>query len=151
MIITQNKKAYHDYNIIEEFEAGIELVGPEVKSLRMHRVDINQGFVKLENGEAFLYNSHINPYKNTHNYEYDPKRRRRLLLKRRQLKYMTKKIEEKGLTIIPVQIYFKKSWAKVKIALAKGKSKYDKRDTLKKRIIQREIDREHSLEKKKYI
>ncbi len=151
MIVAQNRRAYHDYEILEEFEAGLELIGCEVKSLREHRVDIKHSFVKIENNEAFLFNAHINPYKDTHHFEYDPLRKRKLLLKKKQLRYLKKKVEEKGLTIIPLKIYFKKSWAKLQIAVAKGKTKLDKRETLKRKIVEREIEREHKFQQKKYI
>lgn len=147
MIVAQNKKAYHDYEILEEYEAGMQLTGPEVKSLRQQKADIKHSFVKIENGEAFLFNAHINPYKYTHNVEYDPIRKRKLLLRKKQLRYMEKKIEEKGLTVVPTKIYFKKGLAKLQIAIARGKSKHDKRESLKRKAAQREIDREH----KKYL
>jgi len=142
MIVAQNKKVYHDYEILEEIEAGLELTGPEVKSLRQHRVDIKHSFVKIENGEAFLFNAHINPYEYAHHVEYDPLRKRKLLLKKRQLRYLEKKVEEKGLTIVPTKIYFKKGWAKLQVAVARGKTRYDKRAALKKKVTEREMDRE---------
>ena len=151
MIIAQNRKAYHEYEIIEEFEAGMELTGPEVKSLRQSRVDIKHSFIKLECGQAFLYNAHINPYDHTHHVEYDPVRTRKLLLKKRQLRYLEKKVEEKGLTIVPTKIYFKRGWAKLQIALARGKTKGDKREALKKKIVEREIEREQKRERGKYV
>lgn len=149
MIIAQNKRAYHDYVILKEIEAGIELIGPEVKSIRAHRVNISHSFIKIEENEAFLFNAHINPYEYTHNIVYDPKRKRKLLLKRREIANLIKKTDEKGLTIVPLKLYFKNSWVKILIALARGKSKFDKRETLKKKIFQREIDREHKYEKRK--
>ncbi len=151
MVVAQNKKVYHEYEILEEFEAGIELTGSEVKSLRQHRADIKGSFVKIEDGEAFLVNAHINPYSHTHHIEYDPLRKRKLLLKKKQLKYLQKKIEEKGLTVVATKIYFKKSWAKLQVAVAKGKTKRDKRDALKKKIVAREIDREQKSERRKYL
>ncbi|MFH1415096.1 MAG: SsrA-binding protein SmpB [Elusimicrobiota bacterium] len=151
MNIAQNRKAYHEYEIIEEFEAGMELAGYEVKSLRQHKADINHSYVIIESGEAFIVNAHINPYEHTHYVECDPLRKRRLLLKKRELAHLKKKTEEKGLTIIPLKMYFKKGWAKLLIGLARGKNKRDKRDTLKRKAVEREIEREHKLERKKYI
>jgi len=142
MTVAQNRRARHEYRILEEIEAGIQLTGPEVKSLRDHRADINHSFAKIENGEVFLLNSHISPYKQAADDKYDPKRKRKLLLKKRQIKKLEKETELKGTTLVPTKIYFKGGWAKVSIALAKGRSKADKRETLKKKITGREIDRE---------
>ena len=151
MAIAENKKAYHDYHIIQEYEAGLELMGPEVKSLRDKKADISHSYVKMESTEAFLVNAHISPYKNTSFVEYDPKRKRKLLLRKKELRYMAKKVEEKGYTLVPLKLYFKAGWAKILIALAKGKTKSDKRDSIKKRIIDREIEREQKRDKSRYI
>ena len=151
MAIAENKKAYHDYRIVQEYEAGIELMGPEVKSIREKKADISHSYVKMEDGEAFLVNAHINPYKNTSFIEYDPKRKRKLLLKKSELRYINKKVEERGFTLIPLKLYFKSGWAKLLIALAKGKTKSDKRESLKKRIVDREIEREQKREKSRHI
>lgn len=147
MIVAKNRKAYYQYEILEEVNAGIQLTGPEVKSLRNHGADINHSFAKIENGEIFLVNGHISPYEHAHDIEYDPKRKRKLLLKRKEIRNLEKKIEQKGITLIPTKIYFKKGLAKITIALARGKAKKDKREAIKRKTINREIDREF----KKYI
>jgi SsrA-binding protein len=147
MAVAQNKKAYHDYEILEEIEAGVELFGPEVKSLRQGRANIKGSFVKIDGGQAFILKAHITPYDHAHYIELDPDRPRRLLLKKKEIRYLEKKIEEKGLTVVPLKIYFKKSWAKILIGVGRGKSKYDKRESLKKKAVAREIDREQ----KKYL
>lgn len=140
MIVAQNRKAYHQYKILKEFEAGIELLGPEVKSIRQHRIDIKHSFARVIDGEVFLMNAHISPYKEAHLTDYDPKRRKKLLLKKREIKHLEKETEQKGITLIPVKIYFKRGFAKVSIALVKGKTMWDKREALKKKDVQREID-----------
>lgn len=140
MIVAQNRKAYHQYKILKEFEAGIELLGPEVKSIRQHRIDIKHSFARVIDGEVFLMNAHISPYKEAHLTDYDPKRRKKLLLKKREIKHLEKETEQKGITLIPTKIYFKRGFAKVSIALVKGKTMWDKREALKKKDVQREID-----------
>ncbi|MFW6172165.1 MAG: SsrA-binding protein SmpB [Elusimicrobiota bacterium] len=147
MIVAKNRKAYYQYNIIKEYEAGIKLKGPEVKSLRNHRADIKHSFAKIENDELFLINAHISPYKQAGNSDLDPKRKRKLLMKKKQIRALEKETEKKGITLIPTKIYFKRGWAKVSIALAQGKTKSDKRETIKRRITEREMERE----RKKYI
>ncbi|MGM0441412.1 MAG: SsrA-binding protein SmpB [Elusimicrobiota bacterium] len=147
MTVARNRKAYYQYNILEELEAGIKLKGLEVKSLRQHRADIKHSFARIEGGEVFLINTHIPLYDKSTDKSYDPKRRRKLLLKKSEIKKLARKTEKKGVTLVPMEIYFKKGWAKVRLALAEGKTKKDKRETLKKKTMNREMDREI----KKYI
>ncbi len=147
MTVSKNRKAYYQYDIIEEIEAGIKLTGAEVKSIRDHRVDIKHSYARIIDGEAYLINTHINPYKESSDEYYNPKRDRKLLLKKKELKSLKKKIESKGVTLVPLKIYFKRGWAKVRLGVARGKTKKDKRDTLKRKVTEREMDRE----RKKYI
>ena len=139
--IVTNRQAYRDYFIFETFEAGIELRGSEIKSLRQKRANIKDGFAKVQNGEIFLYNLHISPYEFARRDEIDEKRIRKLLLRKNQITYIAVKIKEKGMSVVPLKVYFKKSLAKVEIALAKGKKFYDKREALKAKEANREVDR----------
>jgi len=137
----ENKKAFFDYELLEKIEAGIALKGPEVKSLRMGRGSIKEAFAKIEKGEVFIYNFYIANYDAAFEKE-NPLRKKKLLLTRREIKRISRKIEEKGLTIIPVSVYFNKNGlAKVNIAVAKGKKLYDKRRSIKERDLKRTIDR----------
>ncbi|NQU95590.1 MAG: SsrA-binding protein SmpB [Candidatus Omnitrophica bacterium] len=147
--IVTNRQAYRDYFILETFEAGIALKGSEIKSIRNRRANIKDGFAKVEKGEFFLYNLHINPYEFARRDEIDPKRPRKLLLKKSQIKYLFAKMSEKGLTVIPLKIYLKRSFAKVQIALAKGKKFYDKREAVKRKEAKRDIDRALSGKRKR--
>lgn len=146
-IYAENKKAYRDYEIIEEIEAGIQLEGAEVKSIRNGAISLKDSFVKFENGEAFLINTYIAPYKYSGKLAPFPERKRKLLLKKRELKRLFGKVKERGLTIVPLRVYSKGRWIKVLIALVRGRKKYEKRQILKEREIKREIEREM---KKKY-
>ena len=146
--IVTNRQAYRDYFILETFEAGIALKGSEIKSIRKRQANLKDGFAKVEKGEFFLYNLHISPYEFARRDETDPKRPRKLLLKKSQIKYLFAKMSEKGLTVIPLKIYLKRSFAKVQIALAKGKKFYDKREALKRKEAKREIDRALSGKRK---
>jgi SsrA-binding protein len=138
----RNKKAYHDYEILEKIEAGIELKGSEVKSLREGKASIKEAYVRIENGEVFLVNAHISPYTHGGLFNHDPKRKRKLLLHKREIKRLAGKVQERGLTIVPLRIYFnKRGWAKVEIALVKGKKKHEKREAIKRREAEREIQR----------
>jgi len=147
MRLADNKKAFHLYEILQEFEAGIVLTGPEVKSVRDHRIDIKHSFVKIESDEAYIVNAHISPYSHARVEDYEPKRNRKLLLRKKEIGYLEKKTEEKGLTLVPLQVYTKRGLIKIKIALARGKRKQDKREDLKRKISRQEIERE----RKKYI
>lgn len=139
--ISTNRKAFHEYFILESFEAGLELLGSEIKSLRLKDCSLEASFVKLENNQAYIFNMHIKPYSfNTHT-AVDPTRTRRLLLHRKEINKLTAAKEIKGQTVIPLELYLKNGWAKLKIALAKGKKLYDKRETLKKKDLSREMER----------
>lgn len=139
-VIAKNKKALFDFHILEKLEAGIELKGSEVKSIRAGRANLKDSFVKIVRGEAFLFNAHISYLETTHSY-YKPneRRERRLLLHRKQIDKLFGKVSQEGLTIVPLMLYFNKSnYAKLEIALAKGKNLHDKRESLKKKILDRE-------------
>lgn len=138
--VCQNKKARHEYFIDETFEAGLVLLGPEVKSLREGRGSLVDSYAKVSNAEVFIHNMHISPYPYAHHTPIEPLRVRKVLLNRREIKRLIGKTEEKGYTLIPTKVYFKKGRAKVEIALAKGKRKYDKRQALKEKDLKREIE-----------
>lgn len=144
-LIANNKKAYHDYFIEEKYETGIALVGTEVKSLRMGKCSIKESFVRIENGEVLIYGMHISPYEKGNIFNKDPLRVRKLLLHRSEIHKMAGKIKEKGYTIVPLQVYFKGSLAKVEIGLAKGKKLYDKRQDIAKKDMQREAEKEFKV------
>lgn len=139
-IIANNKKAYFDYFISDQFEAGIVLEGSEVKSVRAGGVSINESYVKIINGEVFLINAYIKPFEKSSSYTPDSRKTRKLLLSKQQIAKYEKEVSEKGLTIVPLRVYLKDSLVKVEIALGKGKKLYDKRETLKRKTTQREID-----------
>jgi len=145
--VCQNRKAKHDYFISETIEAGIVLFGPEVKSLREGRGNLVDSYGRVKNGEVFLYNMHITPYPYSHHLELNPLRPKKLLLNKREIKRLIGKTEEKGYTLIPTKVYFTKGLAKVELALAKGKRKYDKRHSLKEKELQKEVKnaKYHSL------
>lgn len=138
--VCQNKKAGHDYYLDEFMEAGIALMGAEVKSLREGRANLADSYAKVKRGEVFLYNMHISPYPYAHGIDLDPIRTRKLLLKRKEIKRLIGKTEVKGYSLIPTKVYFKRGRAKVEIALARGKKKYDKRRSLKEKELKREMD-----------
>ncbi len=140
-IVCQNKKARYDYDIIEVIEAGMVLVGTEVKSLREGRANLKDSYARVRNGELYLVQAHISPYTHTHYDNHDPERVRKLLVHKRELKRLTGKTQEKGLTLVPLKIYFKEGKAKVELALASGKKSYDKRETLKRKDQKREMER----------
>jgi len=140
-VIVTNRQARRDYFILECFEAGIELKGSEIKSIRNKRANIKDGFGKVEKGEIILYNLHISPYEFARRDETDPIRPRRLLLKKSQIRDLSAKVLEKGLALIPLKIYLKNGFAKVELALAKGKKFYDKREAIKTKEARRHIDR----------
>jgi SsrA-binding protein len=140
-IVCQNRKARHDYFILDEYEAGMVLLGTEVKSLRLGRANIKDSHAKIRQGEIFLHNMHIGAYPFAAHGNHDPERPRKLLLNKQEIRRLTGKIIEKGHTLIPLQVYFKDGKAKVLLALAKGKRKYDKRQAIRKREEKRELDR----------
>lgn len=140
-LIANNKKAYHDYFIEEKYEAGIELYGTEVKSLRMGKCSIKESFIRIDHGEVFVYNMHISPYEKGNIFNKDPLRIKKLLLHRSEIRKISGKIAQKGYTLVPLQIYFKGSLAKVEIGLAKGKKLYDKRQDIAKKDQRRDAER----------
>ncbi len=142
-IIASNKKARHDYEISGEIEAGIVLVGTEVKSIRQGKINLKDSYAEIKNNELFLRQMHITPYQNAYYDNHEPLRSRKLLLHSREIKKLIGKVSERGFTIIPLKVYFKNGKIKVQIGLAKGKKLYDKRDTIKKRDILREMDRDY--------
>jgi len=139
-IVCQNRKAAHEYFLDERIEAGMVLLGPEVKSLREGRASLVDSYAKIKSGEVYLYNMHITPYPYAHYAELDPLRTRKLLLNRREIKRLIGKTEEKGYTLVATKVYFNKGRAKIELALARGKRKYDKRQALKEKELKREID-----------
>ncbi|MCB4791758.1 MAG: SsrA-binding protein SmpB [Elusimicrobia bacterium] len=144
-IIASNRKAFHNYEILESFEAGIVLEGYEVKSLRQSKASLVDGIVRFDKDEAYLDNVHIAPYlqQSTHVIDYNPRRKRKLLLHRREINRLSGRTKEKGLAVIPLELYFsKKNMVKVSLGLGKGKKVYDKREVLRKRDINREMERD---------
>jgi SsrA-binding protein len=139
-IICQNKKAFHEYTIDEVVEAGIVLLGPEVKSLRGSRANLGDAYSRIKDGEVFVYNMHISPYPYAHYLNLDPLRTRKLLLNRAEIKRLIGKTKEKGYSLIPLKAYFSGSKIKIELGLAKGKKTYDKRQTLKEKEMKREMD-----------
>ncbi len=136
--IAENRKAFHDYHILETFEAGIALLGTEVKGIREGRANLRDSYARVDAGEVWLFNVHINPYSHRGYVDHDPKRKRRLLLHKYEIRKLIGKTVEKGLTLVPTRLYFKNGKVKVSLALAKGKEAHDKRETLRRREIDRE-------------
>lgn len=141
-LIANNKKAFYDYFIDDTYEAGIALVGTEVKSLRMGKCSLKESFIRIEHGEVFVYNMHISPYEKGNIFNKDPLRVRKLLLHRYEINKLMGKVAEKGYTLVPLKVYLKDSLVKVEIGLARGKKLYDKRDTIAKKDQKREAERE---------
>jgi len=141
-IITENRKARYNYFIEDTYEAGMVLVGTEVKSLRIGRVNLKDSYAKIKNGEVFVYQLHIGAYPFAQDNNHEPLRPRKLLLNKREIKKLYGKVNEMGYALIPLTIYFKKGKAKMTLALARGKRKYDKRETIRRRDQKRELDRE---------
>jgi SsrA-binding protein len=139
-VVCQNKKARHNYFLDEFLEAGLVLLGAEVKSLREGRASLADSYARVKGGEVFLFNMHITPYPYAHHLQLDPTRTRKLLLNKREIKRLIGKTEERGYSLIPTKVYFTKGRAKVEIALAKGKKKYDKRQSLKEKEMKREME-----------
>ncbi len=144
-MIANNKKAYHDYFILENYEAGIALHGTEVKSLRMGKCSIKESFIRVENGEMYIYGMHISPYEKGNIFNKDPLRVRKLLLHKAEINKMLGKTKEKGMAIVPLKVYFKGSLVKVEIGLAKGKKLYDKRQDIAKKDQKREAERDFKV------
>ena len=139
--LAQNKKARHDYQILETLEAGLVLTGTEIKSVRERRINLKDGFAQIHNGEAWLMNVHISEYTQGNRFNHDPLRARKLLLHKKEIQKLTGQTSEKGITIVPLKVYLKHGFAKVLLGIAKGKHDYDKRETIKKRDQEREIRR----------
>lgn len=141
-LVANNKKAYHDFFIEEKYEAGLVLHGTEVKSLRMGKCSIKEAFIRIENGEVYIYGMHISPYEKGNIFNKDPLRVRKLLLHRQEIRKLIGNSSEKGYTIVPLQVYFKDGRAKIEIGLAKGKKLYDKRQDIAKKDQKREAQRD---------
>ncbi|MEE2790406.1 MAG: SsrA-binding protein SmpB [Acidobacteriota bacterium] len=137
-MIADNRKARHDYTLFDTFEAGIVLFGTEVKAIREGRVNLRDSYGRVEQGEVFLYNVHISPYSHRGYTEHEPMRRRKLLLQKREIRKLIGKVVERGMTLVPVRMYFKSGLVKVAVSLAKGKREYDKRETVRRREADRE-------------
>ena len=144
-LIANNKKAYHDYFILEKYEAGLVLHGTEVKSLRMGKCSIKEAFIRVEDGEMYIYGMHISPYEKGNIFNKDPLRIRKLLLHRSEINKMEAKLKEKGLTLVPIKVYFKDSLVKVEIGMARGKKLYDKRQDIAKKDQRREAERDFKV------
>lgn len=140
-ILAENRKAFHDYEMLEKYCAGVVLTGTEIKSIRKGLVNLKDGFARIEGGEIWLYNVHISPYENGNRYNHEPLRVRKLLLTKQELKKLMGKIKESGLAIVPLNIHLQNGFAKVEIALAKGKTLHDKRDAISKKTVKREIEK----------
>ena len=136
--IAENRKAHHDYHLLETFEAGLVLLGTEVKAIREGRVNLRDSFARVEDGEVFIYNMNVSPYSHRGYATHEPLRRRKLLLHREEIRKLIGKTVEKGMTLVPVRMYFKNGRVKVAVSLAKGKKDYDKRETIKRRETDRE-------------
>ena len=139
--MAQNRRAKRDYWIEETYEAGLALLGTEVKALREGRVSLEDGYAEIRNGEAFLVNVHISPYAYGNQFNHDPLRPRKLLLHKREIKRLLGKVKERGFTLVPLSLYFVRGKAKVELALARGKKLYDKREELKRRALEKELKR----------
>ena len=136
--IAENRKAFHDFHLLDTFEAGLVLLGTEVKAIREGRVNLRDSFARVEDGEVFIYNVHISPYSHRGYADHEPLRRRKLLLHRSEIRKLIGKTVEKGMTLVPTKLYFKDGRVKVAVSIAKGKKDYDKRETIKKRETDRE-------------
>lgn len=144
-LIANNKKAFHDYFIDETYEAGVALHGTEVKSMRMGKCSIKESFIRIENGEVFVYGMHVSPYEKGNIFNKDPLRVKKLLMHKYEINKLTGKVAEKGYTLVPLQVYFKEGKVKVEVGLARGKKLYDKRETIAKKDARRETEREFKV------
>lgn len=144
-IAIRNRRARHEYEVLEKFEAGIVLTGTEVKSLRAGKANLQDAFARFDRGELWLYNLHISPYEQGNRFNHDPLRPRKLLLQKRELRNLVGQVEQKGLTLIPLDIYFTRGIAKVTLALARGKQLHDKREDLRRRSAEREMERAYKV------
>jgi SsrA-binding protein len=139
--VSDNRRARHEYEVLEVFEAGIVLSGTEVKSIRQGRANLADSFARVEEGELWLYNCHISPYDYGNRFNHDPVRKRKLLMHHKQILKIKSRMQEKGLTIVPLKLFFKGNWAKMDLALARGKQLYDKRADIAKRETKRQLER----------
>ena len=144
-LVANNKKAYHDYFIDEKYEAGIELHGTEVKSIRMGKCSIKESFIRIENGEVFVYGMHVSPYEKGNIFNKDPLRVKKLLLHKAEINKLAGKVAEKGYTLVPLQVYLTRGKVKVEIGLARGKKLYDKRADIAKKDMKREAEKEFKI------
>lgn len=140
-IVSNNKKAYHEYTILDKYDAGIVLTGTEIKSIRKAQINFKDGFVKVEAGEVWLYNCHISPYEQGNRFNHEAERKRKLLLNKNEILKIHAKVKKDGYSIIPLSIFLENGWAKVEIGLAKGKKLHDKRDDIAKKTMDRDIAR----------
>lgn len=140
-VISENRKAYHDYFVEEKLEAGIKLTGTEIKSIRNGRVNLKDSFARVENGEVWLYQMHISPYEQGNRFNHDPLRKRKLLLHKSEINKLMGKVQQEGLTLVPTKIYLKRGLAKIELGVCRGKKLYDKRQDIAKRDAKREIER----------
>ena len=141
-VVSDNRQARHRYEILETYEAGIALRGSEVKSIRAGKVNLRDGFAQLRDGEVWLHNVHISPHSSTNQaYNHDPRRIRKLLLRKDEIRKLIGKVEEKGLTLVPLKMYLKRGYVKINLALVRGKKLHDKREDLKRKQAKREIER----------
>ncbi|MFN2199296.1 MAG: SsrA-binding protein SmpB [Anaerolineales bacterium] len=140
-VVATNRKARHEYFLMDEYEAGLVLQGSEIKSVRAGRISLAQAYIRIENNEAWLVDAHIAPYDQAARFNHEPTRPRKLLLHRKEISHLEAEVTQKGVTIIPLKVYLKDGLAKIEIAVAKGKKLYDKRDAIAKRDAQREMER----------
>ncbi len=141
-VVARNRKALHEYEILDRWEAGLVLRGPEVKSIRDAKVNLGDAFARVENGEVWLYNLHVTPYSQATAWSApDPLRTRKLLMTKQQIRKLVGSVQEKGLTLVPLDLYFRRGYAKVTLALARGKKLHDKRESLKRRAAERDVER----------
>ena len=140
-LIANNKKAYHEYFVLEQYECGIELAGTEVKSMRLGQCSIKEAWAQIKDGEVFVYQMHVNPYEKGNIFNKDPLRVRKLLLHKSEIRKLSQKLKEKGLTLIPLKVYIKGNLVKLELGLCKGKKLYDKREALEKKDTKRAIER----------
>ena len=140
-IVSTNRKAFHEYHIFDKYTAGMVLTGTEIKSIRRGAINLKDSFVRIDDFEAFLYNCHISPYEQGNRYNHEEKRTRKLLLNKKEIEKMLGKIKKDGYTIVPIELFLENGWAKLEIALAKGKHLYDKRQDMKKADLKRDIER----------
>ena len=146
-IVAKNKKAYFNYEILDTIEAGISLIGTEVKAIKASQIDIGSAYVRIEDGEAYLWNASIPKYKFSSIKDYDPLRSRKLLMKKSQIAKLESKLNTRGITLVPLKVYLSRGFVKIDVGIARGKRKYDKKEKIKERHLNRELDRD----KKKYM